>query len=47
MTERRRENALVEEGWLVLRLEWTHLSRPAELRRRLLAIGDRSKGMSA
>ena len=47
LAERRRENALVEEGWLVLRLEWAHLSRPAELRRRLLAIGDRSKGMSA
>jgi very-short-patch-repair endonuclease len=38
LAERRRENALVEAGWLVLRIEWEHLARPAELRRRLLAM---------
>lgn len=43
LAERRRENALVEEGWLVLRLEWKHLSFPAEVRRRLLAMMDRSR----
>ncbi len=30
LAERRRENALIEEGWLVLRLEWKHLARPEE-----------------
>ena len=43
LAERRRENALVEEGWLVLRLEWKHLAYPAEVRRRLLAMMDRSR----
>ncbi|MDQ0677464.1 very-short-patch-repair endonuclease [Arthrobacter pascens] len=47
LAERRRENAMVEEGWQVLRLEWKHLAQPAELRRRLLAIMDRSKRLSA
>jgi very-short-patch-repair endonuclease len=37
LAERSRENALVEEGWIFLRLEWQHLDAPAELRRRLLA----------
>ena len=43
LAERRRENALVEEGWLVLRLEWKHLACPVEVRRRLLAMMDRSR----
>lgn len=43
LAERRRENALVDEGWLVLRLEWKHLAYPAEVRRRLLAMMDRSR----
>ncbi len=43
LAERRRENALIEEGWLVLRLEWKHLSRPEELRRRIASIMDRSR----
>lgn len=43
LAERRRENALVDEGWLVLRLEWKHLVYPAEVRRRLLAMMDRSR----
>jgi very-short-patch-repair endonuclease len=43
LAERRRENALMEEGWLVLRLEWRHLACPAEVRRRLLATMDRSR----
>jgi predicted transcriptional regulator of viral defense system/very-short-patch-repair endonuclease len=37
LAERSRENALAEEGWIFLRLEWQHLDAPAELRRRLLA----------
>lgn len=43
LAERRRENALVEEGWQVLRLEWRHLAYPSEVRRRLLAMMDRSR----
>lgn len=43
LAERRRENALVEEGWLVLRLEWKHLACPAEVRRRVPAMMDRSR----
>jgi hypothetical protein len=43
LAERRRENALIEEGWLMLRLEWKHLTRPGELRRRLAAMMDRSR----
>ncbi|HAP91644.1 MAG TPA: hypothetical protein DEQ49_16525 [Arthrobacter bacterium] len=43
LAERRRENALIEEGWLVLRLEWKHLAYPAEVRRRLLAMMERSR----
>jgi hypothetical protein len=41
--KRRRENALVDEGWVVLRLEWKHLVYPADVRRRLLAMMDRSR----
>ena len=47
LAKRRRENALVDVGWLVLRLEWKHLAQPAELKRRLLAMRDRSKSLSA
>ncbi|MEO8283162.1 MAG: hypothetical protein ABI568_07115 [Pseudarthrobacter sp.] len=43
LAERSRENALIEEGWLVLRVEWKQLDRPGELRRRLAAIMDRSR----
>jgi very-short-patch-repair endonuclease len=43
LAERRRENALVDEGWVVLRLEWKHLAYPADVRRRLLAMMDRSR----
>ncbi len=43
IAERRRENALIEEGWLVLRLEWKHLAHPAEVRRRLAVTMDRSR----
>lgn len=38
LAERRRENALIEEGWLVLRLEWKHLDQPADVRRRVFAL---------
>ena len=43
LAERSRENALIEEGWLVLRVDWQHLAQPAELRRRLGATIDRSR----
>jgi very-short-patch-repair endonuclease len=46
LAERRRENALVEEGWLVLRLQWKHLDRPVELKQRLTAMAARSRKMS-
>ena len=47
LAERRRENALIEEGWLVLRLQWKHLDRPAELKRRLQDMAERSRRLSA
>jgi hypothetical protein len=34
-------------GWSVFRLEWKHLDRPAELKRRLQAMAERPRGMSA
>ena len=46
LAERRRENAIIEEGWLVLRLAWKHLDRPAELKNRVLARAERSRGIS-
>ena len=47
LAERRRENALIEDGWLVLRLEWKHLAHPAEVRRRLGAMMERSRILRA
>ena len=35
--ERRRENLLIEEGWRVIRVEWSHLDTPAELRRSIFS----------
>lgn len=43
LAERRRENALVQEGWLVFRIDWNQLARPVELRLRLLAMMERSR----
>ncbi|MET4145001.1 type IV toxin-antitoxin system AbiEi family antitoxin domain-containing protein [Arthrobacter sp. UYCo732] len=43
LAERRRGNALVEAGWVVLRLEWKLLASPAEMRRRLLATMDQAR----
>ncbi|WP_458111647.1 endonuclease domain-containing protein [Arthrobacter sp. R1-13] len=37
LAERRRENALTEEGWIFLRLDWQQLEDPWELRRRVQA----------
>ncbi|SLK01075.1 type IV toxin-antitoxin system AbiEi family antitoxin domain-containing protein [Arthrobacter sp. P2b] len=45
LAERRRENALVETGWRVLRLHWKHLDRPRELNERLITFLDRTPGM--
>jgi very-short-patch-repair endonuclease len=47
LAERRREIALIEEGWLVLRLQWKHLDQPAELKNRLRAMTERSRRLSA
>jgi very-short-patch-repair endonuclease len=47
LAERQREIALVEEGWLVLRLKWKELDHPAVLTRRLRAIAQRSRRLSA
>ncbi|MCU1568811.1 MAG: hypothetical protein JWQ56_3748 [Pseudarthrobacter sp.] len=47
LAERRWENALIEEGWLMLRLQWHHFDRPAELKLRLQAMAERSRRMSA
>ncbi len=47
LAERSRESALIEAGWLVLRLDWDQLARPAELRRRLLAMIERSRRLAA
>ena len=33
--ERRREKALMEDGWQFVRIEWADLFREAELRRRI------------
>lgn len=46
IAERQRENALIEGGWLVLRLGWKHLDRPVELNRRIMAMAERSRRMS-
>lgn len=34
--ERERENALIEEGWRFIRVKWHHLSRPEELKGRIM-----------
>lgn len=46
LAERSRENALIEAGWLVLRLSWNQLARPDELRRRVLAMMGRSRRLN-
>ncbi|NYE94359.1 putative transcriptional regulator of viral defense system [Psychromicrobium silvestre] len=40
--ERRREKALVAEGWRIIRVEWADLERPAALRRRVISALKRS-----
>lgn len=35
LAERKRENALTEEGWIFLRLDWRQLEDPSALRRRI------------
>ncbi|MET3933039.1 hypothetical protein [Arthrobacter sp. OAP107] len=35
LAERARENALTEEGWIFVRLEWPHLASPADVKRRV------------
>ncbi|MCQ9162711.1 hypothetical protein [Arthrobacter sp. STN4] len=37
LEERKREKRLMEAGWRFVRLEWRDLSRPADVRRRILA----------
>ena len=43
LAERARENALAEEGWVVLRLDWQHLASPADIKRRVLAATARAQ----
>lgn len=47
LAERRRENALSEDGWVFLRLEWHQLDNPAEVRRRVLATLARAQRRAA
>ncbi|WP_171059066.1 MULTISPECIES: type IV toxin-antitoxin system AbiEi family antitoxin domain-containing protein [unclassified Arthrobacter] len=47
LAERHRENAIIEEGWLVLRLVWKHLDQPADLKRRVLALAERARRIPA
>jgi very-short-patch-repair endonuclease len=43
LAERARENALTEEGWVVLRLDWQQLACPADVKRRILAAAARAQ----
>lgn len=46
--ERRREKALIEEGWIIIRIEWADLFREVELRGRIIRALHRNRvGMSA
>lgn len=46
--ERRREKALVEEGWIIIRIEWPDLFQEVELRERIIRALHRNRvGMSA
>ncbi|WP_026819467.1 hypothetical protein [Arthrobacter castelli] len=46
--ERRREKALIEEGWTIIRIEWADLFREVELRERIMrALLKNRMGMSA
>lgn len=41
--ERRRERALLEQGWQIIRIEWKDLDRPIELKHRIHAALERAK----
>ncbi|MFC9350701.1 hypothetical protein [Arthrobacter sp. NPDC057013] len=43
LAERVRENALTEEGWIFVRLQWPHLASPADVKRRVLAATTRAR----
>lgn len=45
--ERRREKALIELGWTILRIEWADLFKEAELKERILAHLWRARGRRA
>jgi very-short-patch-repair endonuclease len=47
LAERRRETLLMEQGWIFVRLRWTDLERPEDVRRRLEAAMARSRRRSA
>ena len=36
IAERERENALIEEGWRLIRLKWKHLGNPELLKARIM-----------
>ena len=47
LAERRRESLLMEQGWIFVRLRWSDLERPEEVRRRIQAAMDRVSRRSA
>lgn len=47
LAERRRETLLMEEGWIFVRLRWSDLDRPDEVRRRIASAIARAARRSA
>lgn len=47
LAERRRETLLMEQGWIFVRLRWSDLDSPEEVRRRLESAIDRAARRSA
>ena len=47
LAERRRETLLMEQGWIFVRLRWSDLERPEDVRRRVQAAIDRAARRSA
>ncbi|MDQ4488705.1 type IV toxin-antitoxin system AbiEi family antitoxin domain-containing protein [Sinomonas sp. ASV486] len=47
LAERRREALLMEQGWIFIRLRWSDLERPDDVRRRIEAAMDRARRRTA
>lgn len=47
LAERRREALLMEQGWIFIRLRWSDLERPDDVRRRIEAAIDRARRRTA